>query len=147
MEPDRTDERIADDEILYRRVLGKDIPVVEGERRLSSQAFTDRHKEPSVDRAKLRNYRPELTQLNPTCAVFSVTARQVREIELPLRTADGQEVMVRPFDVRPEPEHTNPSHAVIYAVLPEFKGRNGFDKLLKELRKIAVPVILPTEDA
>jgi hypothetical protein len=146
MGPDQTDDRVDDDEILYRRVLGKDTPIVEGVRRLSSQAFTDRSKEPSVDRARLRNNCPERTQLDPTCAVFSVTARQVRQIELPRRMPDGREEMVHPFDVRPEPTDDNPSHAVIYAVLQEFRSRSGFDKLLKELRKIAIPVILPSED-
>jgi len=145
MGPDQPEYRVEDEELLYRRVLAVHFPVVEGQRRLSSQAFTDRSREPSVDRAKLRDHRPELTQENTACAVFSITARQVREIELPLRRGND-EVMVRPFDVRPMPTEANPAHAEIYAVLPEFGGRSGFDKLLKELRKIAVPVLYPAEE-
>src|SRR5437867_808678 len=111
MGPGRRSDQIDDDEVLYRRVLPKDIQPIEGGHRIGSQAFTDRLWEPSVDRAILRNHRPVLTQGEPSFAVISVKARQVRAIALPLRNEAGQETMVRPFDVRYKPTDENPAHA------------------------------------
>jgi len=137
MGPGHRDDRVADDELLYRRVLAEDMPLVEGGCRISSQAFTARDKEPSVDRAVLRNHCPELTQEDPSFGVISVRAGQVRSITLRVRSASGQDEEVHPFDVRPKPTEQNPAHAEIFIAHPSFQSRSGFEKLLKELKRFA----------
>jgi hypothetical protein len=96
------DTAIPDEEVLYRRIA-KDWIVpgsAEGRKVLSSQAFHDRKKEVSVDRASLTSPAACLAGGGPNiCGIVSVTAKQVRELNL---------------DVTPDPMPGNPAHALIH---------------------------------
>src|SRR5690348_10976785 len=100
-------DHVADDEILYRSVRRDQIVPVEGGMRPSSQAFTDRQMEVSVDRAMLRDHDPRKSQMNPTDAVVSLLVSDVRG------TLPGRPEYA--IDVRSDPLPENPAHALIYA--------------------------------
>src|SRR5438128_11449008 len=78
-----TEDRVADDEVLYRRVPHRPGHFVDenGHVRVTSQAFSDRRFRPSVDRAKRCGHDPSHTQAAPTDAVVSLVAWQVRGID------------------------------------------------------------------
>ena len=127
------EDRVCDDEVLYRRVPdipgGFHKPISGGGRRVTSGAFSDRHKQPSVDRAILRDNNPENSKRKPTECIVSFTAGEVRAIE-------GFE---RSIDVVPAPnppdDPDNPAHALIVADKPF--SRTQFDKFKQVLAGIA----------
>jgi len=137
---------VADKEKLYRRVFPEHILLSDGIRQIHSQAFTDRYRQPSVDRARLCNNDPTRTQQQPGFGVISVRAFQVRQIVLVQQDPAGQEVTVRPFDVSPDPLPDNPAHAVI-STIPEFDTPKTFRKLLDRLKHLGEIVLLPREGA
>jgi hypothetical protein len=129
-----TSDQVADDEILYRSVRRDQIIPVEGGVRLSSQAFTDRHMQVSVDRAKLRNHDPRNCQMSPTDAVVSLRVSDVRGS---LPGCPEYEI-----DVRPDPLPDNPAHALIYAQ-PQYANPSVFRKLRERLALLARIELLP----
>jgi hypothetical protein len=129
-------DHVADDEILYRSVRRDQIIPVAGGVRPSSQAFTDRHMEISVDRAKLRDHDPYQSQMSPTDAVVSLRVSDVRGT-LPARPEYA-------IDVRPDPLPENPAHALIYAQ-PQFANQSVFRRLRERLALLARIELLPDE--
>jgi hypothetical protein len=70
---------VEDSEDLYRsvRASGNEFTLVDGAYKISSSAFDDRDRKPSVDRSPLRP-RPEECKLSPTDGVTKLTAAEVR---------------------------------------------------------------------
>src|SRR5437660_8074354 len=97
-------DRVANDELLYRSVT-RDVGFRDenGKRRPGSQAFADRQRKPSVDRAKRCNNDPTRTQMSPTDSVVSIFAYEVRGItNIVGRDEHGQEYPYA-IDVIPDP--------------------------------------------
>lgn len=140
-----TEDRVADDEVLYRRVPHRPGHFLDenGRVRVTSQAFSDRRFRPSVDRAKLCGHDPSHTRAAPTDAVASLVARQVRGIDtVEQRNEKGEVILRHSIDVEPRPIRDdpvlpdNPAHAEIFAV-PEFQNERTFRKLRESLALLA----------
>jgi hypothetical protein len=131
-------DRVDDDESLYRsvaRTLWKQ--KYDGEFYLSSQAFADRNRRPSVDRAKLCDHDPSYTQFRPSDYVCSLVAKDVRTIATVVKYDKKGSPQVRHnIDVEPVPLPDNEAHAEIYA-LPEISGGRLFERLLERLAYLA----------
>jgi hypothetical protein len=127
------EDRVCDDEVLYRRVPdipgGFHKPISGGRRRVTSGAFGSREKQPSVDRAILRDNNPENSRRKPTECVVSFTAGEVRNMPVPGRSID-----VVP-DPNPPEDPDNSAHALIVAD-PPFSS-NQFDKFKVALAGLA----------
>jgi hypothetical protein len=131
-------DRVDDDETLYRSV----VPELwkqrnDGEFYLSSQAFADRNRRPSVDRAKLCGHDPSYTQFRPSDFVCSLIAEDVRAISTVVKHDKKGVPQVRHnIDVEPAPLSHNGAHAEIYAI-PEISGGRLFERLLERLAYLA----------
>ncbi len=131
-------DRVDDDETLYRSVVPnlwkqKD----EGEFYLSSQAFADRNRRPSVDRAKLCGHDPSYAQFRPSDYVCSLVAEGVRAIDTVVKyDKKGIPQACHNIDVEPVPLPDDAAHAEIYAV-PEISGGRLFERLLERLAYLA----------
>jgi len=135
------DDHVSDDEELYRNVRGK---LTEdeyfhdthtGQLIITAQAFRDRKKEPSVDRAKLRDFNPEQSRMSGS-GIVSLVTQDVRHIGT-VKTNDPDEKTVKhAVDVKPAPiPSENEAHALI-TVNPEFFGsENKQTKAFSLLRK------------
>ena len=112
---------IWDDEELYRSIRqdSDEYTYENGKLRIRSNAFRDRSKRLSVDRAKLRNYNAFCSKLSETDAVVSVIAGDIRQ-------------KIKYLDVRYEPKSNNYSHAEI-VVKTEYSpiSNNKFNKNTK----------------
>lgn len=137
------DDRVLDDEDLYRRV--PNIPtmfkMVEGRLRLSSGAFNDSgddgQKRPSVDRARLRNFDPVLAKTAPTQGVVGLVASEVRSIRSVTKTdQSGAVVYTHDVDVIPDPLPANDAHALV-TVAPQFASHRPFERLKESLARLA----------
>lgn len=125
---------VSDDELLYRSV-SRDLrgySVTESTVRISSQAFSDRSRCPSVDRAKIRDHKPEFTLKSPNDGVVGLIAKDVRGIAETQNDSKGQPICVYKIDVFPRPTEENPSHAQIEPS-PEYKNSTPFKKVLEKL--------------
>lgn len=75
---------IRDDEVLYRSVRGKYGEEYSydniGKLKISSEAFRDRERKPSVDRAELKESNPSLSKRNDTDGIISLITADVRAI-------------------------------------------------------------------
>ena len=131
-------DHVHDDETLYRSVapsLWKQKS--EGEFYLSSQAFADRNRRPSVDRAKLCGHDPSYTQFRPSDYVCSLLAEDVRSISTVVRhDRKGVPQVRHNIDVEPVPLSDNAAHAEIFAV-PDISGGRLFERLLERLAYLA----------
>lgn len=147
---------VADDERLYRRVRADWAPLKDGARRISSQAFNDTGRKPSVDRASLRTS-PDETKIDATDGVASLEARQVRGIDSVIVNPNAPPDDRRPYrvDVHPRPippfgdagDVPNPAHAQIESD-PAIDSGSRFNKLKDALTRIAAAngwVIPPTD--
>lgn len=130
---------VEDDEFLHRSVRQEWAVLVDGELRLSSQAFNDPSLKPSVDRARMR---PAVeSKRSPTDGICCLLTSEVRSI-----TTVMHQALMRPYEVdvkaRPiEPDNergepANPAHAQI-EVEPEFESRSRFNKLKDALCRLA----------
>jgi hypothetical protein len=132
------DDRVDDDETLYRsvkRILWKQKN--DGGFYLSSQAFADRNRRPSVDRAKVCGHDPSYTQFRPSDYVCSLVAEDVRAIASVVKhDKKGVSQVRHNIDVEPVPLADNDAHAEIYAV-PEISGGRLFERLLERLAYLA----------
>lgn len=143
------EDRVLDEEILYRRVL--DNPqhyTIEGKVvRVSASAFSDRHRRPSVDRKAICGG-PEWTQESPENGVVRITAGAVRgigdlkslvEVAGPpkSKSTTTYKVDVVPAPVKDEPsQRDNAAHAEIRSH-PNWVSDSAFKRLLERLARIA----------
>ena len=133
-------ESIRDDEELYRRVRintkdpgDKDRYSINNAREVTihSTAFFDRNRQPSVDRAKLREFNPVLSQEDETDGIISLIAGDVRAIPIEAHTVD----------VIYDPTPMNPAHSQI-TITPEgtvsnTKQKQAFSTLRRALALLA----------
>lgn len=130
------EDRVLDDELLYRRVPdrpGNYVPT-NGSYRVSSAAFGDRKNlQPSVDRAVLRGYNPEKSKRESTDFVVSFTALKVRAIEEFPRIIDVQPDPISGDPVEPD----NPAHALIVAHQPFPSNNQEFKRFKRALARLA----------
>jgi hypothetical protein len=130
------------DETLYRVVV--DDPrnytrLSDGEIKISSAAFGDKSRRPSVDRAYLRDNDPRNSQWGQTDGIVSLITREVRSMI---------DVRPRSVDVIPNPikDHPtlpdNPAHALIVTE-PDFDNDSQFKKLKKALARTCRWLIPP----
>ncbi len=138
-------EVLQDDEVLYRSVRGElnnEYSYDDTNKLIiSSQAFGDRNKKPSVDRAKLRAYDPSLSKLSDTDGIISLMTGEVRAIGKVKTKNQNVDVIVHAVDVVYAPTPENPAHSQI-TVNPEFFGsrnkqRNAFKLLQLALAELA----------
>ncbi len=131
-------DRVDEDEALYRSVR----PILwkqkgDGQFYLSSQAFADRNKRPSVDRAKLCGQDSSYTQFCSSDYICSLVAEDVRFIATVVKHDKKGVPQVRHnIDVEPVPLSENVAHAEIYA-LPAISGGRLFERLLERLAYLA----------
>ncbi len=138
------DDFISDDEELYRSIRSQ--PDYDeynyndaGQLIITYQAFSDRFKKPSVDRAKLRNFTPSLSKLSKTDGIVSLNTKDVRCIgEVETKEGDGN--LIRSVDVVYDPiceVPKNLAHSQI-TVVPEFFGSEKKQKKAFRLLRIAL---------
>ena len=144
------DDPVADDEILYRRILdGRDLYTTkdDGTVEFYAQAFGDTEGfRTSVDRAKLCHNDPRYTLGTYSGGVVSLVALDIRSLEpLPQYGKGGKDQPpIRTFDVNVEPvpiidvpdEPDNPAHAEIYTI-PECPNSKVFKRLREKLALLA----------
>lgn len=132
---------VRDEEKLYRSVRGEkeyDEYSVNnaGEYIIQPAAFRDRDKQPSVDRAKLRDFNPSLSKLGDTDGIVSLMTGEVRclpqnDIELTDYT----------IDVIYMPTMENPAHSQIIMMtnssISKTRERKAFKSLQKALARLA----------
>jgi len=130
-------ERVADEEVLYRRIQPIHLKHERSKVRLSSQAFADKSWRPSVDRACLIGNDPAQARQHESDLVVSISARQVREIHTVVQqNAQGEEIQRHAIDVEPVPLEYNPAHAEIFGT-PGFANKRVFQRLLERLAFLA----------
>ena len=114
----KKNDHVRNEEELYRSVRGK----LEEEYsyspkdslQISSEAFRDRDRKPSVDRAELRGYDPTLSKLSDTDGVVSLMIADVRGIGIVKTKIQNEDAV----DVVYNPTPENPAHSQII-VKPE----------------------------
>ncbi len=137
-------DKVEDEEVLYRSVSVGCFVMSDGVLRLTSTAFNDPTRRPSVDRAKLCGANPASTRKRLTDGVVSLAALSVREIANVVQNdKHGQPVL--PYyqvDVIPDPvkDHAelpdNPAHGLIVAC-PDIDNDRVFKRLKESLARIA----------
>ena len=137
-------DKVEDDEVLYRSV-SKDCFTIaaDGALQLTSTAFNDRTKNPSVDRAKLCGSNPVYAKKKQTDGVVSLTALSIRRIvDVVQNDKHGKPKLAHAVDVIPDPVKDDPvlpdnlAHALI-VTNPDFESGNVFRKLKESLARIA----------
>jgi hypothetical protein len=150
------DDILDNDELIFRSVPCNSRSVVEsykisdGRLRIGSQAFRDREKKPSVDRAKLCNNDPTYTQFDESDGVISLVTgdvRQIKGITYTLQSGSGNNIIEYDIDVIYRPISDNPAHAQIEPS-PEFLKSSTFKKLQERLALLASNSgwLIPPED-
>jgi len=130
------DPKIADEEIVHRRVLPGHVVRGEGRPRLTSQAFADRSGHPSVDRVLLRSD-AELTRESPGNGVVRLSVAEIRSIaDVRELVEDARSAIQYQIDVRPRPLAHNTSHAQVEPD-PEYRKPRLREKLQKALQRLA----------
>ena len=134
-------DHVQDDEELYRSVRGKledkEYSIQKGKLIIEPAAFQDRYKQPSVDRAKLIDYNPALSQKSETDGIVSIRAGEVRAIGTVKTRISNGNIDDHAVDVVPDPTCENSAHAKII-VKPEFLGSNSKQKNAFKLLRIAL---------
>lgn len=121
---------VLDHEWLHRCVRVGECQSIQPAMRLSSTAFNDKSKKPSVDRAGLRA--AEESKKDVSDGIVRVLAEKVRQIGIPIKAPDPPHFQVDVWG-RALPE--NPAHAQIEP-LPNMTG-SRFDKLKEALTRLA----------
>jgi hypothetical protein len=129
---------VQDDEVLYRCVY-YDLRAYKltpsGDLKVTSDAFLDRNKQPSVDRARLCHSDPHYTQgKDKRNGVVYLIAREIRAIDDLIRHGSSPETYT--IDVAPVPLHDNPAHAEI-RTSPQIASQNVFRRLRRSLAILA----------
>jgi hypothetical protein len=121
---------VSDDEWLHRRVRIGQCNRVQPPKQLSSTAFNDKGKKPSVDRAALRP--ATQTKIEANDGVVRLLTVAVRSIGIPISAPNPPNFEVDVW-ARAEPE--NAAHAQIEPV-PNMNG-SRFEKLKEALARLA----------
>ena len=136
-------DKVEDDEVLYRSVPSGCFTIADGALRLTSTAFNDPAKKPSVDRAKLCGANPAYTKKKPTDGVVSLTALSVRQIaDVIQNDVHGQPILAHEVNVIPDvvKNHPdlpdNPAHALI-VTHPDLANNRVFKRLKESLARTA----------
>jgi len=135
-------DRVADDEELYRRVretvAGQVCYQIEGGRVVFSQAaFNDPSKQPSVDRAKLRDFDPHRSRLTREDGIVTLEAGAVRRLgPIPQYDNRRQPLSEHAVDVVPDPIEGNGAHALV-VTQPPVTGRSVYKRLKDGLARLA----------
>jgi len=132
-------DKVADAEELYRsiRVNSDEYRYDEGKLIFSSQAFVDRNKEPSVDRAVLLKNNPVKSKRGETDGIVTLVTYDVRCIGDVYSNDDAGLKVNHAVDVIPRPEPCNESHAQI-EVTPEYFGSNNKKNRAFKLLRISL---------
>jgi len=145
-----TEERIPDDEAVYRR-LQKDRKhyhiLEDGSARLTSQAFADRYMQPSVDRSSLCGSDPNYSINDQTDCVVSLVTGDVRGVASVVKheKVEGEQVInTYSIDVHSAPLDENPAHAEVRAA-PKISSKSVFRRLRESLARLASWEIQPHE--
>lgn len=134
---------VHDEESLYRRVPDEPHNFAgEGtQRRVSSQAFADRSRQPSVDRAWLKDNQPRNAKRNPSDCVVGLVAGEVRtKIDVSPKDVDVVPNPIKGHKTEPD----NPAHALVVTDEP-WDNDSQFKRLKKALAKRCSILILPGE--
>lgn len=128
---------VRDDEELYRRVRKNSEKPYRysydstGKVEIYSTTFFDPNKQPSVDRAKLREFNPTLSKEDETDGIVSLIAGEVRAIPIEDHSVD----------VIYDPISNNLAHSQIIitseGVISNTKQRKAFRTLRKALARLA----------
>ena len=147
-EPITSESPVADTETLYRAVRN-DLRFIaldsDGNVRISSMAFNDPERRPSVDRVALCPGGPQETRdrFRPGSGILSLSAGDVRT----LTATHGGTGATYGVDVEPVPLPDNPSHAEIFG-RPPFDTDKVFERIKQALTRIATLILPPdTEEA
>lgn len=131
---------VANEEVLYRCVRsGRNLKALQpdGTFKLSAMAFSDPYYRPSVNRAKLCDNNPKLTQFDPKDGVVQLVTHEVRAIGTVVQNdPKGKPIKKFNIDVEHVPEPDNFSHAEIYAN-PEIQSKSVFRKMIESLAQLA----------
>ena len=129
---------IQDDEVLYRSVRGKYGEEYSydnmGKLKISSEAFRDRERKPSVDRAALREFNPALSKLSETDGIVSFITADVRTIGTVKTKIQNADTIVHAVDVIYDPTPENPAHSKIVVNPDLFGSRNKQRNIFKLLQ-------------
>lgn len=144
MDTPGTPQSVADDEVLYRAIR-PDANLLtyddDGSLRISSNAFNDALRRPSVDRACLCTAGPTECQMRfaPGSGVLSLLTSDVREIS----ATHGVTGIVYCADVEAVPIPNNAIHAELYGK-PQFDTDKVFVRIKHALARIAQLELAPT---
>ena len=132
---------IRDDEVLYRSIRGRYGEEYSydniGKLKISSEAFRDRERKPSVDRAELKESNPSLSKRNDTDGIVSLITADVRAIGTVKTKNQNMDTIVHAVDVIYNPIRENPAHSKII-VNPEFFGSKNKQKNVFKLLQLAL---------
>ena len=145
-------DSVRDDEELYRSVRGEleaeEYIIENGKLRIRQNAFRDRNKKVSVDRAELKS-NPCLSKKNDTDGIVSLITAEVRDIGAVITRDQNANVVVHTVDVIydpcPKSDPKNCAHSYI-SVDPDFcdpifdtrsKRDRTFERLQVALAKLA----------
>ena len=135
---------VQDNEELYRSVRGeleaKEYSFDRGKLIIHPAAFRDRHRKPSVDRGKLRDFNPTLSLLNETDGIASLMTADVRAIGKVKTKIQDADAIVHAVDIIHDPTPQNPAHSQI-TVNPEFFGSKNKQRNVFKLLQIALATL------
>ncbi len=145
----KSNDPVQNDEKLYRNVRGKledkEYSIQDGKLIIEPHAFWDPAKEPapknpSVDRAKLKNFDPSSALLCKTNGIVSINAGDVRAIGTVKTKHENEVIADHAVDVIPDPTCKNPAHAIII-VKPELLGSKNKQRNAFKLLQIALAAL------
>ena len=137
------DDCVSDDEKLYRSIRGAltedEYYYDEHDRSLiiTPKAFLDSKKEPSIDRAELKNFEPHQSKLSETDGIVTLVTEEVRAIGDVVTITEAEARVEHAVDVKPDPTEDNVAHSLI-VVTPEFLGSKTKQKHVFKLLRIAL---------
>ena len=137
----KKNDYVRNEEELYRSVRGKLEEEYsygpKGNLQISSEAFRDRDRKPSVDRAELRKFNPALSKLSDIDGVVSLMTAEVRAIGKVKTKTQNEDVVIHAVDVVYAPTSENPAHSLII-VKPEFFGSKNKQGNVFKLLQLAL---------
>ena len=134
-------DTLRNEEELYRSVRGEleydEYSVNDtGEYIIQPAAFRDRYKQPSLDRAELRNFNPLLSKMSDTDGIVSLVVGEVRGLP-----NEDIELVDHTIDVIYMPTMENPAHSQIIMTptssISKTREKKAFKSLQKALARLA----------